>query len=86
MDKDKFIEILCRLVGRQTYQCYKEKNFKKDLRTQKRDLLALAKALDIKLNEGEIYDMFVRFNLWDIDRKFLCQTLSLNKVEAQLDS
>ena len=77
MNKKEFTEAICGLVNSQTYQCYKGKSFKKDLRRQKKQLLALAESSGITLWDAEIYDVFQRFNLRDIDPKYLGDTLNL---------
>ena len=77
MEKAKFLELLGCLVGHQTYQCYQQRTLKGRLRNQKRYTLELAKALNVKLTDEDIYNLFQRFNCWDIDEKYLRITLKL---------
>lgn len=77
MDKEKFIGLLGCLVGHQTYQCYQQRSLKGRLRNQKRYVLKLAKALNVKLTDKDIFQLFQRFNCWDISEKYLRDTLKL---------
>lgn len=77
MKKEKFIDLLGCLVGHQTYQCYQQRTLKGRLRNQKRYTIELAKALNVNLTDKDIFLLFQRFNCWDIDEKYLRETLSL---------
>lgn len=77
MNKEEFLKNLGQLVRSQTYQCYKGKPVKIDMRNQKRNVKAIAKGLGITLFDKEMLDLFLEMNAQDIDKFFVCETLKL---------
>lgn len=78
MDKFTFIKELGLLIHLQTYQCYKGKALKGDLKKQRKIIDKLTKELGYKtLSDVEMLALFLDMNCYDIDEKFVCETLKL---------
>ena len=78
MDRKEYIATICALVRLQTYQCYKGKAFKQDIRTQHRYLKALLKSASFEpLTDQEVSDTFQTMNAHDINEGFVVDTLKL---------
>lgn len=78
MDRKEYIATICALVRLQTYQCYKSKAIKQDVRTQHKYLKALLKSASFEpLTDQETLDLFQDMNAHDIQESFVVDTLKL---------
>ena len=78
MDRKEYIATILALVRLQTYQCYKGKAFKKDVRTQRRYIKALLKSVSFEpLTDQETLDVFKDMNAHDIQESFVVDALKL---------
>ena len=77
MDKNGLLVNLGQLVRSQTYQSYKGKVFKKDLRRQKKNIQAIANGLGIAIYDKEMLELFLEMNAQDISASLICETLKL---------
>ena len=78
MDRKEFLATICALIRLQTYQCYKGKAFKQDVRTQHKYIKALVKFASFEpLTDKETLDVFQQINSYDIPEEFVVDTLKL---------
>lgn len=78
MDKQTFCDTIGQLVRLQTYQCYKGKALKGDLRAQYKLIKLLHRELCLTpLADSEVHELFQTMNAWDINPEFVCETLKL---------
>lgn len=78
MDRKEYIATITALIRLQTYQCYKGKTFKKDLRTQRKYIKALIKFVSFApLTDKETLDVFQGMNAHDIQESFVVSALKL---------
>ncbi len=78
MDRKEYIATICALVRLQTYQCYKGKAFKKDVRTQRKYIKALLRSASFEpLTDKETLGIFQDMNAHDIQESFVVDALKL---------
>ena len=78
MDRKEYIATISALVRLQTYQCYKGKALKKDVRTQRIYIKALLKSASFEpLTDKETLNIFQNMNCYDIQESFVVDALKL---------
>ena len=76
-NKEELLENLGQLVRSQTYQCYKGKPLKTDMRVQKKNIEAIAKLVNSEIWDKELLALFMEMNAHDINEEFVIDTLKL---------
>lgn len=78
MDRKEFLATICALIRLQTYQCYKGRAIKQDVRKQHKYIKALVKGASFEpLTDKEALNVFQQINAYDIREDFIVETLKL---------